>query len=89
MVGGCPRGVMVKSMYCGIVVSKFVFESFLTTFEVLFEQLDITLTEKKQCSYYKEPLKLMHERFQSFCTLPLKFAMNFSVHPRKQMKNLF
>ena len=24
---GCPRGVMVKAMDCGIVVSKFVFQS--------------------------------------------------------------
>ena len=25
--GGCPRGVMVKAMDCGIVVSEFVFQS--------------------------------------------------------------
>ena len=25
--GGCPRGVMVKVMDCGIVVSEFVFQS--------------------------------------------------------------
>ena len=24
---GCPRGVMVKAMDCGIVVSEFVFQS--------------------------------------------------------------
>ena len=26
-MGGCPRGVMVKAMDCGIVVSEFVFQS--------------------------------------------------------------
>ena len=26
-IGGCPRGVMVKAMDCGIVVSKFVLQS--------------------------------------------------------------
>ena len=26
-VGGCPRGVMVKAMDCGIVVSEFVLQS--------------------------------------------------------------
>ena len=25
--GGCPRGVMVKAMYCGIVESKFELQS--------------------------------------------------------------
>ena len=27
MLGGCPRGVMVKAMDCGIVVSEFVLQS--------------------------------------------------------------
>ena len=27
MLRGCPRGVMVKAMDCGIVVSKFVLQS--------------------------------------------------------------
>ena len=27
LTGGCPRGVMVKAMDCGIVVSEFVFQS--------------------------------------------------------------
>ena len=26
-LGGCPRGVMVKAMDCGIVVSEFVLQS--------------------------------------------------------------
>ena len=26
-MGGCPRGVMVKAMDCGIVVSEFVLQS--------------------------------------------------------------
>ena len=27
MPGGCPCGVMVKALYCGIVVSEFVLQS--------------------------------------------------------------
>ena len=26
--GGCPRGVMVKAMDCGIVVSEFILQSY-------------------------------------------------------------
>ena len=31
-VRGCPRGVMVKAMDCGIVVREFVLQSFTITF---------------------------------------------------------
>ena len=27
LIGGCPRGVIVKAMDCGIVVSEFVLQS--------------------------------------------------------------
>ena len=27
MIAGCPRGVMVKAMHCGIVVHEFVLQS--------------------------------------------------------------
>ena len=27
IIGGCPRGVMVKAMDCGIVVSEFILQS--------------------------------------------------------------